>query len=70
MQTVKNNPPADECSLPRMMLIRDLAKETGIAYSCIRRWCVSGEFKGYVKVGNRYLINVNRFAEFLDCGAQ
>lgn len=42
--------------MPKMMTLQQAATETGLTYSCLRR----------VKAGNRYLVNMERLAEFLD----
>lgn len=55
--------------MPKMMKLRDAAKETGLTYSCLRRWILSGEFTYYVKAGSRYLVNMDRLAEFLNTPA-
>lgn len=57
--------------MPRMLTIREAAKETGLTYNCLRRWILSGEFTFYVKAGSRFLVNMDRLAEFLNrpaCG--
>lgn len=55
--------------MPKMMTLREAAKETGLTYSCLRRWILSGEFTYYVKVGSRYLVNMDRLTEFLNTPA-
>lgn len=52
--------------MPRMLKLREAAEETGLTYSCLRRWILSGEFPYFVKSGNRFLINMDRLAEFLN----
>lgn len=52
--------------MPRMEKMKQAAEEFNITYSCLRRWILSGEFVYYAKVGNRFLINMERLAEFLD----
>ena len=54
--------------MPEMLSISAISKRTGISYSAIRNWILSGQFKGYVKAGSKYLINVDRFKEFLNGG--
>ena len=56
--------------IPTMLLLNDAAKVTGLTYSCLRRWILSGEFQYYVKAGNRYLVNMDRLAEFLNKAAR
>ena len=55
--------------MPRMVTIRAAAEETGLTYSCLRRWILSGQFTYYVKAGSRYLVNMDRLAAFLDSPA-
>lgn len=55
--------------MPRMLKLRDAAAETGLTYSCLRRWILSGQFIYYVKAGSRYLVNMDRLAEFLNTPA-
>lgn len=55
--------------MPRMLTLREASKETGLTYSCLRRWILSGEFTYYVKAGSRYLVNMDRLAEYLNRSA-
>lgn len=55
--------------MPRMLKLRDAAAETGLTYSCLRRWILSGQFTYYVKAGSKYLVNMERLAEFLNTPA-
>ena len=55
--------------MPRMLTLREAANETGLTYSCLRRWILSGEFSYFVRSGNRYLVNMDRLAEFLNSPA-
>ena len=55
--------------MPRMLKLRDAAAETGLTYSCLRRWILSGQFTYYVKAGSKYLVNMDRLAEFLNTPA-
>ena len=52
--------------MPTMLTLQQAADQTGLSYSCLRRWILSGEFGFYVKSGSRYYINMERLAEFLD----
>ena len=56
--------------MPKMMTMKEAAAMSGISYGTIRRWILSGEFKGYVKTGNKFLINMERLKEFLNGGMQ
>lgn len=55
--------------MPKMMTLREAATETGLTYSCLRRWILSGQFTYYVKAGSRYLVNMDRLADFLNSPA-
>lgn len=55
--------------MPKMMTLREAATETGLTYSCLRRWILSGEFPYFVKAGSRYLVNMDRLADFLNSPA-
>lgn len=50
---------------PQMKTIQQLADETGIPYSAIYRWCKKGKIV-FVRTGNKYLINVEKFNDFLN----
>lgn len=50
---------------PQMKTIQQLADESGIAYGAIRRWCLEGKIV-FVKAGTKYLINVEKFYNFLN----
>jgi excisionase family DNA binding protein len=49
-----------------MVTINKAAELTGIKYSALRRWIKSGDFTYFVMVGSKYLINLERLAEFLN----
>lgn len=51
--------------MPKMLTIQAAATEAGLTYSTVRRWIISGKFKGYVMSGTKYLINRDLFIEFL-----
>lgn len=55
--------------IPTMATMHDAAAITGLTYSCLRRWILSGEFTYYVKAGNKFLINMDRLVEFLNTPA-
>lgn len=55
--------------MPTMVTMAKAAALTGIPYSAIRRWVRSGTFSYYVMVGTKYLINLERFVEFLNLPA-
>ena len=51
--------------MSRMLTIKQAAEEAGLTYSTVRRWILSGEFRGYVRAGKKFLVNSDLFAEFL-----
>lgn len=53
--------------MPTMMKMPKAAETVGISYACLRRWILEGQFKGYVKSGSHFIVNVDRLAEFLEC---
>ena len=55
--------------MPTMVSMNKLSEMTGVPYSAIRRWIKSGEFTYNVMVGTKYLINLERFVEFLNTPA-
>jgi len=55
-------------AIPRMRTIKEVSSETGISYHCIRQWCIEDRIV-YIKAGNKYLVNLDRFVEFLNMGA-
>ena len=55
--------------MPTMVTLNKAAELTGVPYSALRRWIKNGEFIYYVMVGTKYLINLERLAEFLNTPA-
>lgn len=55
--------------MPRMVTIKAAAEATGLTYSCIRQWILSGTFTYYVKSGNKVFLNLDKLVEFLNCPA-
>lgn len=52
--------------MPQMVTIRVAAEKTGLTYSCLRRWILEGKFPYFVRAGSKYLINLEKLAEFLN----
>lgn len=52
--------------MPTMVTIRAAAEQTGLTYSCLRRWILDGKFSFYVRAGSKYLVNLEKLAEFLN----
>lgn len=55
--------------MPTMVTIRAAAEQTGLTYSCLRRWIMEGKFHFYVRAGSKYLVNMDKLAEFLNSPA-
>lgn len=55
--------------MPTMVTIRAAAEQTGLTYSCLRRWILEGKFPFYVRAGSKYLVNLEKLAEFLNSPA-
>ena len=50
-----------------MLSIKAAAAETGLPYEFIRQLCIQKKIV-FVKSGNKYFINMQKFAEYLDSG--
>lgn len=55
--------------MPKMVTIRVAAEQTGLTYSCLRRWILEGKFTYFVRAGSKYLINLEKLVEFLNSPA-
>ena len=53
--------------VPQMMPIREVAERVGMSYYFIRQLCLQDKII-YVKAGNKYLINFDRFIDYLNGG--
>ena len=51
--------------MSRMLTIKQAAEEAGLSYSTVRRWIMTGEFRGFVRAGKKVFINRDLFVEFL-----
>lgn len=56
--------------MPTMVTIRAAAEQTGLTYSCLRRWILEGKFIYYVRVGSKYLVNMEKLSDFLNSPAE
>ena len=52
---------------PVMLSITELSKRTNLSYSFIRKLCIEKKIV-YIKSGTKYLVNFNKFIEFLNKG--
>ena len=55
----------EEYNLPVMVPAKQAAAYSGISYHRILEWCSSGAIVS-VKAGSRFLVNMDRFREFLN----
>lgn len=51
--------------MPEMVTMKEAAQRSGISYGRIRRMVLSGRV-AYRKIGREYLINWNRFIDFMN----
>lgn len=56
-----------ENNIPRMRSITEVSTETGIPYHTIRQWCLEKQIV-HIKAGNKYLVNLDRFIDYLNTG--
>lgn len=50
---------------PRMLTIKQTAAETNLSYEFIRQLCLQKKIV-FVKTGNKYLINLEKFIDYLN----
>lgn len=51
----------------RMLPIKQAAEESGLSYSFIRKLCIQKKIV-FIRSGNKYFINMQKFEEYLDSG--
>lgn len=51
--------------VPTMLTIKELSEKSGLSYDCIRNWCLQGKIV-YIKAGNKYLVNYEKFIDYLN----
>lgn len=56
-------------AVPTMLTIRETANRTGVSYDAIRKLCLRDEIV-YIKVGKKFLINFEKFCEYLNNGSR
>ena len=56
-----------ELRIPRMLSIQALADECGFAYKTLWKLCKQDKIV-HIRVGNKYLINFDKFIEYLNIG--
>lgn len=50
---------------PRMLTIKQTVAETNLPYEFIRQLCLQNKIV-YIKTGNKYLINLDKFIDYLN----
>lgn len=58
-----------EKKLPVMKSIKDMVELTGLPYTFLRGLCIQNKIV-YIKTGKKYLINYDRFIDYLNNGEQ
>jgi len=56
-------------NLPTMKSIKEMVELTGLPYTFFRNLCVQNRIV-YIKTGKKYLINYERFIDYLNSGEQ
>lgn len=57
----------DTYLIPTMLPINDIVSKTGLSYNYIRTLCMQNRIT-YVRAGKKYLVNLEKFIEFLNNG--
>ena len=57
----------NEIRVPRMLTIREAARETGLSYDCLRKLCLQGKLV-HIKAGAKFLLNECKLIEYLNKG--
>lgn len=55
----------EEERIPIMLPIKEVAARTGLSYHFIRQLCLEKRIV-FVRAGNKYLVNMDRFVDFLN----
>lgn len=63
----ENNDMSKPLKAPRMRTIDEVSKLTGLSYTFIRKLCLNGKVV-HVKTGRKYLVNLDKFYEYLNTG--
>lgn len=53
--------------LPNMKSIKEMAQLTGLSYSFLRQLCLQNKII-HIRTGKKYLINYDRFIDYLNTG--
>ena len=57
----------DSVQLPKMKTLREMSELTGLSYAMLRNLCIQNKIV-YIRTGKKYLINYDRFIDFLNQG--
>jgi excisionase family DNA binding protein len=57
----------NQIKIPKMVTIVKAAELTGVSYNYVRRLCLTKQIV-FVKTGCKYLINLEKFVDFLNNG--
>lgn len=57
----------NEIRVPRMLTLREAARETGLSYDCLRKLCLQGRLV-YITAGAKFLLNEDKLIDFLNRG--
>lgn len=71
-EVIENNALAEATEpkkLPVMKSIKDMMELTGLPYTFLRSLCIQNKIV-YIKTGKKYLINYDRFIDYLNSGEQ
>ena len=65
---IGNKPLADDSvQLPKMKTLKEMSELTGLPYAMLRNLCMQNKIV-YIRTGKKYLINYDRFIDFLNQG--
>ena len=55
--------------IPEMVTIREASERSGLSYYTIRRLCLTDKIV-HIKTGTKFLVNWNKFLEYLNGGKE
>ena len=68
LETALRLPLEEETKIPEMLTIKEAAGRTGLSYYFLRKLCLQGRI-AFIRVGGKYLVNMEKLADFLNGGA-
>lgn len=51
--------------IPEMLTLEQTSKRSGLSYDALRKMCLNNKIV-YIRVGKKFLINWNRFVDYLN----